>query len=411
MNQPLPRRDFVKAVAIGGLVITVTGSGCRRLSDEARAPSAPAGEPFEPVVYVRLDASGTVTIVCPRSEMGQGIRTTLAMIIADEMEADWKDVVVAQAPGDEKKYGSQNTDGSSSIRDFLPKYRQAGATVRALLESAAARQWNVPQAEVEARNGQVVHTTSKRSFGFGKLVATASTLPLPAASDLKLKHPSQFRYIGKDVPGVDLRAMTTGQAMFGQDLRRDGMKVAVVARPPVYGGKVASVDSSEAEQVPGVERIVRLPETTPPTGFQTLGGVAVVATNTWAAMQGRAKAQDHVDRRTQRKLRLRAVSYPAGAGGAQSGQGGTVAGQRHPSALDCFHAHLSRLLPAPSRARTHGAARSAGRVRERSLRHVVLHPESRRHARNGGAGTWDTGRERRVVRDAAGWRVREKVQA
>ncbi len=289
MNQPLPRRDFVKAVAIGGLVITVTGSGCRRLSDEARAPSAPAGEPFEPVVYVRLDTSGTVTIVCPRSEMGQGIRTTLAMIIADEMEADWKDVVVAQAPGDEKKYGSQNTDGSTSIRDFLPKYREAGATVRALLESAAARQWNVPQAEVEARNGQVVHTTSKRSLGFGKLVATASTLALPAASDLKLKHPSQFRYIGKDVPGVDLRAMTTGQAMFGQDLRRDGMKVAVVARPPVYGGKVASVDSSEAEQVPGVERIVRLPEATPPTGFQTLGGVAVVATNTWAAMQGRRK--------------------------------------------------------------------------------------------------------------------------
>ena len=289
MSRSLPRRDFVKSVAIGGLVITVTGSGCRRLSDEARGSAARAGEPFEPVVYVRLDPSGTVTIVCPRSEMGQGIRTTLAMVIADEMEADWKDVVVAQAPGDEKKYGTQNTDGSTSIRDFLPKYREAGAMVRTLLEAAAAREWDVPVAEVEAQNGHVVHASSKRALAFGKLVVTASALPMPAAASLVLKKPSQFRYIGKDVPGVDLRAMTTGQAMFGQDLRRDGMKVAVVARPPVYGGKVATVDSREAEKVPGVERIVRLPEATPPTGFQMLGGVAVVAKNTWAAMQGRKK--------------------------------------------------------------------------------------------------------------------------
>lgn len=289
MTQSLPRRDFVKAVAIGGLVITVTGSGCRRLSDEARAPAAPAGDPFEPVVYVRLDGSGTVNIVCPRSEMGQGIRTTIAMIVADEMEADWKDVVVTQALGDEKKYGSQNTDGSTSIRDFLPKYREAGATVRALLEAAAAKQWNVSVSEVTADNGRVVHAASKRSLKFGELVASAATLPIPAADTLKLKHPSQFRYIGKDVPSLDLRDMTTGKAMFGQDLRRDGMKIAVVARPPVYGGKVATVDSSEAEKVPGVERVIRLPEAKPPTGFQALGGVAVVATNTWAAMQGRRK--------------------------------------------------------------------------------------------------------------------------
>ena len=180
MSQSVPRRDFVKAVAIGGLVITVTASGCRKISEEARAPSAPAAEPFEPVVYVRLDPTGTVTIVCPRSEMGQGIRTTIAMIVADEMEADWKDVKVVQAPGDEKKYGSQNTDGSTSIRDFLPKYREAGATVRALLEAAAAKQWNVPVVEVTAENGRVVHAASKRSLTFGKLVSTASSLPIPA---------------------------------------------------------------------------------------------------------------------------------------------------------------------------------------------------------------------------------------
>jgi len=289
MSQSVPRRDFVKAVAIGSLVITVTASGCRKISEEARAPSVPAGEPFEPVVYVRLDPTGTVTIVCPRSEMGQGIRTTIAMIVADEMEADWKDVKVVQAPGDEKKYGSQNTDGSTSIRDFLPKYREAGATVRALLEAAAAKEWKVPVAEVAAENGRVVHVASKRSLRFGKLVSTAATLPIPPAASLVLKTPSQFRYIGKDVPSLDLRDMTTGRAMFGQDLRREGMKYAVVARPPVYGGKVAIVDSGEAEKVPGVERIVRLPEATPPTAFQALGGVAVVANSTWAAMQGRKK--------------------------------------------------------------------------------------------------------------------------
>ena len=166
MSQSLPRRDFVKAVAIGGLVITVTGQRLPEASATRRAPPRrqPASRSSRWSMCGSI-ASGTVTIVCPRSEMGQGIRTTLAMIIADEMEADWKDVVVVQAPGDEKKYGSQNTDGSTSIRDFLPKYREAGATVRALLEAAAAKEWNVPVAEVEAQNGRVVHAASKRSLG------------------------------------------------------------------------------------------------------------------------------------------------------------------------------------------------------------------------------------------------------
>lgn len=289
MTDTLPRRDFVKAVAVGGLVVSITATGCRRISDEARRSEAPSGPAFEPVVYVQLDPSGRVAIICPRSEMGQGIRTTLAMIIADEMEADWKDVQVVQAPGDEKKYGSQNTDGSTSIRDFLPKYREAGATVRALLEAAAAKQWNVPANEVTAQNGKVVHAASGRSVPFGKLVVTAASLPLPDPKSLRYKTPDQFRYIGKLVPSVDLRDMTTGRAIFGQDLRRDGMKYAVIARPPVYGGKVASVDSSDAEKVPGVEKIVQLAGAAPPSGFAPLGGIAVVATSTWAAIQGRKK--------------------------------------------------------------------------------------------------------------------------
>ena len=284
----MERREFLRSVAAGGLVLAVgSAAGCRRVEDDLRgAPDQPAG--FTPVAWVRLDPSGTVTIVCHRSEMGQGIRTSMAMIIADELEADWGRVRVDQAPGDEKLYGSQNTDGSSSIRNFLPQYRQAGATVRALLETAAAKQWNVPETDVEAQFHEVIHRPSGRRIGYGALVATARDLPLPAADRLRLKDPSQFRYIGKEIPIVDLRDMTTGKAIYGQDLHHDGMRVAVIARPPVYGARVASLDSAAAEKVPGVERVIRLPEPEQPTGFNAVGGVAVVARNTWAAMQGRA---------------------------------------------------------------------------------------------------------------------------
>jgi isoquinoline 1-oxidoreductase beta subunit len=285
----LDRREFLTAGGAGTLVLAVGAGGCSRLDRDLRGAAAKPTLTITPVAHVRLDDTGTVTVVCHRSEMGQGIRTTMAMVIADELEADWKRVVVEQAPGDEKTYGSQNTDGSTSIRNFLTQYRETGATVRLLLEAAAAQQWNVPMAEVEARMHEVVHRPSGRKIGYGQLVATAKELPLPPKDQLTLKHPSRFRYVGKEIPGVDLTAMTNGRAMYGQDLRRDGMKIAVIARPPIWGATIASLDSSEAEKVPGVERIVRIPEATPPSGFQPLGGVAVIAANTWAAMQGRRK--------------------------------------------------------------------------------------------------------------------------
>jgi isoquinoline 1-oxidoreductase beta subunit len=285
----MERREFLQTVAAGGLVLAVgSAAGCRRVEDDLRgAADQPAG--FTPVAWVRLDPSGTVTIVCHRSEMGQGVRTSMAMIIADELDADWSRVRVEQAVGDEKRYGSQNTDGSSSIRNFLPQYRQAGATVRALLEAAAAKQWNVPDTEVSAQFHEVMHRPSGRRIGFGALVATARDLPLPAGDRLRLKDPSQFRYMGKEIPIVDLRDMTMGKAIYGQDLQHDGMRVAVIARPPVYGGQVATLDSAEAEKVPGVERVIRLPKAEVPTAFNAVGGVAVVAKNTWAAIQGRAR--------------------------------------------------------------------------------------------------------------------------
>ncbi|MFO0093075.1 MAG: molybdopterin cofactor-binding domain-containing protein, partial [Gemmatimonadaceae bacterium] len=279
--QDLPRRAFLKLAGLGALVIAAGPGGARRL-EAAEAASA-----WAPHVYVAVATDGTVTITCHRSEMGQGIRTTMPMIIADEMEADWSRCRVEQALGDEPRYGSQNTDGSTSIRDFLPRYREAGATVRALLEDAAAKEWGVPSSEVRARNGEVVHTASGRTKAFGALVATARSIPMPDKARIRIKTPAERRWEGKAMPSIDLVPMTTGTAVYGADVTLPGMRFAVIARPPVWGGKVVSVDDTAARAVPGVERIVRIPESPLPGGFLPLGGVAVIASNTWAAMKGR----------------------------------------------------------------------------------------------------------------------------
>ena len=280
------RREFLKLLGMGGLVFAVGPGGIARLdADETLAGIAAV--PWSPHVYVRIAEDGIVTIVCHRSEMGQGIRTTMPMVIADEMEADWARCRVEQAEGDQK-YGSQNTDGSTSIRDFLAKYREAGATVRALFEDAAAKEWGVPASEVKARNHEVVHEATGRVRGFGALVTVARSMPMPDNARVRIKAPAERRWQGKKMaPSIDLVPMTTGTAVFGADLRLPGMKVAVVLRPPTWGGKAASVDDGAALKVPGVEKIVRIPESPIPGGFLPLGGVAVIARDTWAALQGR----------------------------------------------------------------------------------------------------------------------------
>ena len=282
----LERRRLLQLLGTGGLVIAAGPLGIRRL-DAAESLAASLAEPFSPNAYVTLHDDGTVTIICHRSEMGQGVRTTLPMIIADEMEADWTRCRVEQALGDEKKYGSQNTDGSSSVRLFLVKYREAGATVRALLEDSAAKQWGVSASEVRATQHQVVHERTGRTLAFGSLVASARTLPMPDKSRVKVKRPTERRWQGKWMPSVDLVPMTTGTAVYGADVRLPGMKTAVIAHPPVWGGKVVSFDAAAALKVPGVEKVIHIPEPPLPAGYNTVGGVAVVATSTWAAMKGR----------------------------------------------------------------------------------------------------------------------------
>jgi isoquinoline 1-oxidoreductase beta subunit len=284
------RRAFLGTMSAVGLVLAV---GCSPRTGTADPPkygadSMPHGAVDNPLVFVAIGTDGVVTIICHRAEMGQGVRTSLPMVVADELEADWQRVRVQQAPADEERFGNQDTDGSRSVRHFFAPMRRCGAAARTMLEQAAATQWGVPIEEVAAVNHEVVHAGTNRRLGYGQLATAASRLPVPTDDTLRLKAPSQFRYIGKgEVRLVDGPDMVTGRAIYGIDSVLDDMLYAVVARPPVYGGKVVSYDASATLKVPNVVRVIEIPGTPPPSEFQPLGGVAVIARNTWAAIKGR----------------------------------------------------------------------------------------------------------------------------
>ncbi len=245
---------------------------------------------FTPSFWLGIEPDGTVLIVAHRSEMGTGIRTSLPMIVADELDADWDKVKIEQAIGNEK-YGDQNTDGSRSIRWFGKVMHEAGASARLMLERAAAEQWGVPAGECKAQMHSVVHAASGRKLGFGALAAAASRQAVPDTSELRLKPKSEYRYIGKDMPVYDLDALCDGTGVFGMDAAREGMVYASIEHAPVHGGRVKSVDDTAARAVAGVRQVVQVPPFEAPHGFQALGGVAVIADHTWAAFEGRRKLE------------------------------------------------------------------------------------------------------------------------
>ena len=284
------RRAMLRGMGItAGLLLATPVLSRRAIAAYATgADKMPHGTVNDPRAFVAITPDGVVTIVASRSEMGTGVRTSLPMIVADEMEADWNRVRVLQAPGDEEKYGNQDTDGSRSTRHFLIPMRQVGAAARMMLEAAAAKRWNVAVSEVKAVDHEVIHQASGRKLGYGELATEAAEQPAVPAAKLRLKDPKDFRYIGKGKVGiVDLHDITTGKAMYGIDTRLAGMKYAVIARPPVTGGKLVSFDPKDALKVSGVEQVIEVQGWPWPSKFQPLGGIAVIARNTGAAIMGR----------------------------------------------------------------------------------------------------------------------------
>jgi isoquinoline 1-oxidoreductase beta subunit len=272
----LSRRSFIKSTALvaGGLVVAFSIPQAKRFMGVANAAEAmplPA-----PNAFLRIGADDSITVMLAHSEMGQGVWTTLPMLIADELDADWSKVKVEHAPAApayiHTAYGIQITGGSSTTWSEFDRYRQAGALTRALLMQAAAKQWNVQVAELRTENGAVIHGTQQ--LRYGQLVETASQLETPTS--VTLKKPEQWKFIGKATKRLDSAEKINGTAKFGQDVQFDGLKVAMVARAPVFGTSLKTVDDSAALKVPGVIKVVKVPT-----------GVAVIAEHYWAAKQGR----------------------------------------------------------------------------------------------------------------------------
>jgi isoquinoline 1-oxidoreductase beta subunit len=287
MNK-LTRREILKigGSASGLLVIGLTVPGCSK--QPTSNGTKVANTPLEPNVFVAMDADGSVTITVSRSEMGQGVRTSLPRIVADELEADLARVTLVQSIGD-PKYGDQNTDGSKSVRMMFTPLREAGAAARNMLEQAAADEWSVPLAEVRAENHGVVHAASGQRLEYADLVARAASLDAPSRP--KLKDPSEFRYIGKAAPGVDREAIVTGSATYGYDVVVPGMKYACVARAPVFDALIKNYDTKAASEVPGVQSFCHIPFSPHTRDFRPEEGIAVVADNSWAAIRGRDALQ------------------------------------------------------------------------------------------------------------------------
>lgn len=296
----LSRRQFVKvsALAGGGLLLTISLPGCGRERGEAAADGilrgarpadgspAPEGA-WEPSAWVRINPDNTSTITVAKSEMGQGVRTMLALIVAEELDLDWEAVRVTQAPADDRTYGFQGTGGSTSVRSSWEMLREAGATARAMLVAAAAEELGAPQGELETRDSHVVHTSTGRKLAYGELAAAAARQEI--AETVTPKRPDEWRLLGTEVASVDLDDIVTGRALYGIDVRMPRMLYAAVARTPVHGGRVRRYDASKALAVPGVKRVVDVPAVG--NGTNVHAGVAVVAENSWAAIRGRDALQ------------------------------------------------------------------------------------------------------------------------
>jgi isoquinoline 1-oxidoreductase subunit beta len=281
MSGKMNRRSFLKlmAASTGGLVLAVYLDACAPAPQPTTVPTAAATSTPQPPadwvpnIYLKLDGQGILTVTAFRSEMGQGIRTALAMLVADELDVEWANVRIVQAQAD-SKYGSQLTGGSESISGYSDGMRTAGATARQMLVNAAAQTWDMDPAQCKTEAGQVIHPDGQQKLAYGNLVDAAAKLELPQG--VKTKDKAQFKIIGTGIGHWDAPKIVTGQAVYGLDVRLPGMLFAAIARCPVFRGTLASHDDSAAKAIPGVKQVVEFDDR-----------VAVVAENSWAAIQGR----------------------------------------------------------------------------------------------------------------------------
>jgi isoquinoline 1-oxidoreductase beta subunit len=285
------RRDFIKTGAAGGTALVIgfyLPAGARALE-----PPQQEKKPPNPLnAWVRITPDNRVTLILGKSEMGQGIMTALPMILAEELYLDWKNVRIEQAPTDPKIY-DHGTGGSGSVSGSWLPLRRAGAAAREMLVSAAAARWNVNPNTCVAKDGGVLHGARKNFLTYGELVEDAAKLPIPDFNTVPLKNSDDFTIVGHDTRRFEARGKATGTAKFGIDSRMPGMQYAVIARCPVFGGKLKSFDALKAKAVPGVKEVIAIDPVGP--GAFTAGGVAVLADNSWAAMQGRKALQTSWD--------------------------------------------------------------------------------------------------------------------
>ena len=304
------RRSFLKFTATtaigGGLLLGVVLPARSEVRDTLTTDA-----PFAPNAFLRIDRAGKVTFVMPVIEMGQGTYTSLPMLIAEELEVDVDKVAIEHSPPDDKVYvnpliGAQLTGGSTAVRGTYVPLRRAGATARVMLVTAAAQRWKVDASTCRARNGTVVHVPTGRTLGYGSLADAAAKLPVP--ENVALKEPADFKLIGTPHRRLDSAGKVDGSARFGIDSRPPGMKFAVVAASPAFGGKLVSVNEPKAKAVPGVTQVVRLDD-----------AVAIVAMHTWAAKQGLAAAAPHWDAGPNAKVSTADIVAQLAAASARSG--------------------------------------------------------------------------------------------
>ena len=281
------RRNFLRqsTLAGGGLVLGFYFNAASSAASRVAKPSAaPASGKFKPNAFIGIAPDGVVTIVSKQPEMGQGVKTSLPMVIAEELEVNWKDVVIVQ--GDlNPTYGDQSAGGSRSTPTNYDEFRRLGATARTMLIEAAALIWKVPAGECYAAESAVHHRPTKRSLSYGQLVERAATLPVPNAKSVALKDPKEFKLLGKRIGGVDNLAIVSGKPLFGIDVKLPGMLYAVYEKSPVFGGKVTSANLNEIKVLPGVRDAFVIEGTSDLRGL--MPGVAIVADSTWAAFSAR----------------------------------------------------------------------------------------------------------------------------